>query len=134
MVEVKEESCPRPPAQLWHEEGAQQLWKAEPSPEPEVDHAIAVDHPEPPFLGKPNPENAYFLYARPTSTTTPGASPTVSSIFFPAAEHCSPSPVSVSWRRSTRAARSPLDPTATVAQYRFALDESLTEGPRLSAF
>ena len=51
-MEVEEESTPRPPAQLWHQEGAQQLSKAKPRRRLELDAALATDHVEPPFLRK----------------------------------------------------------------------------------
>ena len=52
VVEVEEESTPRPPAQLWHQEGAQQLLKAKPRQSKEVDPALATVHIAPPLLEK----------------------------------------------------------------------------------
>ena len=69
-MEVKESSTPHPPDQLWHQEGAQQLAKAEPRRSLHGDAALATDHAPPPFLGKRSPVYAYFTFARSTSTSS----------------------------------------------------------------
>ena len=44
-MEAKEKTIPHPPEQLWHQEGAQQLLKAEPRRSPKFDPALATDRP-----------------------------------------------------------------------------------------
>ena len=74
-MEVKEEKIPHRPAQLWHQEGAQQLLKAEPRRSKEVDRALATSHLEPPLLEKRNPLIVFFLYAWPRRLRAPVAPP-----------------------------------------------------------
>ena len=74
-LEVKEETIPNPPAQLWHQEGAQQLRKAEPRRSKEVDRALATVHLAPPLLEKRNRVNTCFLFARSRRLRAPGAPP-----------------------------------------------------------
>ena len=74
-MEVEEESTPLPPSQLWHQEGAQQLLKAEPRRSKEVDPVLATVHLAAPLLGKRNPPITCFLYARPRRLRAPGAPP-----------------------------------------------------------
>ena len=76
--EVKEESAPRPPAQLWHQEGAQQLSKAQPRRSKELDAALASDHVELPFLQKRSRLIVFFIFARFTSTSSHRKAPAVS--------------------------------------------------------
>ena len=68
--EVEEETEPHPPAQLWHQEGAQQLAKAEPPPEQGGDAALATDLAKPPFVGKRIRAIAYFLLRTSPSTSS----------------------------------------------------------------
>ena len=79
--EVKEESAPRPPAQLWHQEGAQQLSKAEPRRSKEGDAALATDHAAPPFLRKRNHEYTCFPLRTFSSTSSHRRVPAVSFSF-----------------------------------------------------
>ena len=82
-MEVEEESSPRPPARLWHQEGAQQPWKAEQPPEQKLDAALAIDHRRPPLKGKW--DRSVRLHHLRTCTTTPSllSAATVSSKFPP---------------------------------------------------
>ena len=67
---MEEEIAPHPPDQLWHQEGAQQLAKAEPRRSFGGDAALAPDLAAPPFWEKRNRRNAYFTFARSTSTSS----------------------------------------------------------------
>ena len=68
-LEVEEESTPHPPVQLWHQEGAQQLSKAEPRRSKEVDTALATVHVTLPLLRKWNP--VYTCFHLRTISSTP---------------------------------------------------------------
>ena len=87
-LEVKEESAPRPPAQLWHQEGAQQLSKAEPHWSKGVDAALATDHVEPPFLRKRNRVYTCFHLRTVSSTSSHRRAPAVSFFLSRARSHC----------------------------------------------
>ena len=92
---MEEESTSHPPAQLWHQEGAQQLSKAEPRRSKEVDAALATDHVEPPFLRKRSRVYTYFPLRTFTSTSSHQRAPAVSFFFSRARSHCRSPPCSV---------------------------------------
>ena len=69
-MEVEEETEPHPSNQLWHQEGAQQLAKAEPRRSLELDAALATGHAAPPFWEKRDRRNTYFLLRTSPSTSS----------------------------------------------------------------
>ena len=118
-MEVEEEINPRPPARLWHQEGAQQPWKAEQPPEPKLDAALAIDHRRPPLTGKRNRSDRLLHLRTRTSTPTPLSAATVSSNLSPRAEYCSPLRFSPAETMSHSRSISP-DPTTHATPYPFA--------------
>ena len=67
---MEEETEPHPSNQLWHQEGAQQLAKAEPRRRTHGDAALATDLAKPPFVGKRIRAIVYFLLRTSPSTSS----------------------------------------------------------------
>ena len=85
-MEVKESSTPHSPDQLWHQEGAQQLSKAEPRRSKGGDAALAPDLVAPPFLEKQSRLIAYFPLRTVTPTSSHRSTPYGELLFNPSAE------------------------------------------------
>ena len=130
---MKEESTPHPPVQLRHQEGAQQLLKAESRRKLEVDPALATVHVAPPLLEKQSRLIVFFIFARFTTTPSHWSAPTVSSVSIAMRRHCSPHPlVSVQTKTMSLSRTITLKSNAQHRPYLFASYESLTGGPPLS--
>ena len=134
-MEVEEEFSPPPPppARLWHQEGAQQPWKAEQPPEPKLDAALAIDHRRPPLTGKRSRRDRLRHLRTCTTTPTPLSAATVSSNLSPRRSTVAPLR-SCPTETMSPSRRISLDPTAHTTPYPFAYYKSLTSGPASSAF
>ena len=85
-MEVEKETTPHSPARLWHQEGAQQPWKAKPRRRLDGDAALATDHAAPPFLGKRSRANVFFPLRTVTPTSSHRRPPYGELLFNPSAE------------------------------------------------
>ena len=98
---MEEKAAPHPPNQLWHQEGAQQLSKAEPRRRTNGDAALATDHAAPPFLGKQSRRNAYFPLRTVTPTSSHRSTLSGELSSTPRAQYCRPPPSAVQLETTT---------------------------------